>query len=88
MLAKPSDQEIVAALAEKMDVDPEELDLEYDKLGNLLKLSLAELSLTQIPSEVWQLTSLQSLYLYENGLSQLPLELKVRLNSDNNLKLR
>ncbi len=67
------DQEIVTALAEKIDVSLE--TTEYDGDGNLLKLDLSGLDLSQIPVELGQLTNLQQLYLSNNQLSQVPVEL-------------
>src|SRR6266851_1906365 len=47
---------------------------EYDEQGRLITLHLCQLGLTQIPSEVWQILSLQELSLSNNQLSTLPAE--------------
>jgi hypothetical protein len=46
----------------------------YDKQGHLIKLHLCGQDLTQIPSDVWQCSMLQDLYLENNQLSTLPAE--------------
>src|SRR6266700_994101 len=71
------DQEIVTALAEKIDVSLE--TTEYDGDGNLLKLDLSGLDLSQIPVELGQLTNLQVLLLDNNpSLLTLPPEIVAR----------
>lgn len=47
----------------------------YSEQGRLLRLSLADLELMQLPAELWQFTSLQELDLSENQLSSLPAEI-------------
>ena len=47
----------------------------YNELGQLIELHLCHLQLTQIPPEVWQCSSLETLYLNNNQLSMLPAEL-------------
>src|SRR5947209_14278051 len=69
----PSDQEIVAVIIEKIGSAPTELTYDDDK--RLIKLGLSGLALTQLPSELRQLTNLQILYLDQNQLSQLPSEI-------------
>ena len=48
---------------------------EYDRQGRLINLHLCGLKLAQIPSEVWQFSSLQELDLFYNQLSTLPAEI-------------
>jgi Leucine-rich repeat (LRR) protein len=69
------DQEIVAALAKKIGATLTAKEIKYDKMGNLLELDLSEFGLTQLPSELWQLTSLRTLNLGYNRLSYLPPEI-------------
>jgi internalin A len=45
---------------------------EYNELGQLINLHLCGLELTQIPSDIWQCSALQGLYLNNNWLSTLP----------------
>lgn len=47
----------------------------YSTQGQLIELHLCGLHLTQVPSEVWQRSSLQRLHLYDNQLSTLPEEI-------------
>lgn len=44
------------------------------------ELDLQELSLTQLPSEIWQLTNLQRLFLWDNQLRRLPTEISQLTN--------
>ncbi|MGR3277873.1 leucine-rich repeat domain-containing protein [Acaryochloris marina NIES-2412] len=44
------------------------------------ELDLEELSLTQLPSEIWQLTNLQRLFLWDNKLRKLPPEISQLTN--------
>src|SRR3954470_13845767 len=59
------------------DEDPEDREPRcvFDKQGRLIQLHLCRLGLSQIPSEVWQCSSLQTLNLSYNRLSSLPAEL-------------
>ena len=41
---------------------------------NSVRLNLSRLGLTQIPPQLWQLTKLQVLWLHDNQLSTLPVE--------------
>ncbi len=47
---------------------------EYNEQGRLIKLHLCGLELAQVPSEVWQCSTLQELDLSNNQLSTLPAE--------------
>ena len=47
---------------------------EYDEQGRLIELHLCELELRHVPSDIWQCSSLESLYLSRNKLSTLPVE--------------
>jgi hypothetical protein len=47
----------------------------YNEQGQLIELHLCRLQLTQIPPEVWQCSSLQTLYLSNNEFSTLPAEI-------------
>ncbi len=47
----------------------------YDQRGHLLELHLCELRLSQVPSQVWQFSALQALYLSYNELRTLPAEI-------------
>lgn len=58
----------------------------FDPQGRLIELHLCYLKLSQIPSDVWQFSSLQRLNLSNNKLSNLPPELG-RLTSMQKLKL-
>src|SRR5258708_9890130 len=70
------DQELVERLKQRFAEYPShDWKEQYDEQGRLLQLSLDELKLTQLPSELWQFTSLQGLYLHDNQLSDLPPEL-------------
>ncbi len=73
MQTSQSDQEIVAIIAEKISITP--ITDKYDDDGRLINLELSGLALSQLPAELWQLTSLQELYLHENQLSQIPAEI-------------
>jgi internalin A len=73
MQTSQSDQEIVAIVAEKIGIAPN--SGKYDDNGKLINLELSGLALSQLPPELWQLTSLQELYLDENQLSQIPAEI-------------
>jgi Leucine-rich repeat (LRR) protein len=73
MLIQQSDHEIVAIITEKIGVAP--ISVKYDANDRLINLELSELALSQLPTELWQLTSLQELWLRNNQLSQLPAEL-------------
>src|SRR6266566_9069643 len=68
-----SDQEIVAVITEKIGAAP--TSLTYDDDNRLIKLGLSGLALTQLPPELWQLTTLQWINLHSNQLSQLPPEI-------------
>lgn len=52
----------------------------YDEQGRLLRLSLEDLELAQLPMELWQCTSLQELDLSGNQLSSLPVEIGMLVN--------
>ncbi len=68
------DQEIVAMLAKKLGVEIDKAV--YDDEGCLITLSLAGLSLTQLPPEIGLLSHLQELDLRQNQLGELPLEIR------------
>src|SRR5258706_9870417 len=67
------DQAIIAKLLEEINIDLTKAT--YDDEGRLLYLDISGLGLLQLPSEIWQLTNLESLYLNNNQLSQLPIEI-------------
>src|SRR5258708_7088614 len=67
------DQAIIAKLLEEINIDLTKAT--YDDEGRLLYLDISGLGLLQLPSEIWQLTNLQGLYLTNNQLSQLPAEI-------------
>src|SRR5712691_470528 len=73
MPTKQSDQEIVAFLTTKLNIQP--TAFEYNEEGDLLNLNLSGLALQQLPAEIGQLSNLQELWLYNNQLSQLPAEI-------------
>lgn len=75
------DQEIVERLKQRYAAFPSHDWQEYyDEQGNLLRFSLAELELVDLPPELWQLTSLLELDLSVNQLSSLPVELGQLVN--------
>lgn len=75
------DQEIVERLKQRYATFPvHDWQEYYDEQGNLLRFSLAELELADLPPELWQLTSLLELDLSENQLSSLPAELGQLVN--------
>src|SRR5258706_10060709 len=72
------DQAIIAKLLEEINIDLTKAT--YDDEGRLLYLDISGLGLLQLPSEIWQLTNLQGLYLTNNQLSQLPAEIRQLTN--------
>ena len=63
------DGSIVAALAQKLGIEIDKV--EYDEQGSLIKLTLSELSLSQLPPEIGLLRNLQELDLSNNQLSRV-----------------
>jgi internalin A len=68
-----TDREIVKTLTEKMGLTS--VEARYNNDGHAIRLDLSNKSLSQLPSEIGQLTSLQQLFLGSNELSQLPSEI-------------
>jgi internalin A len=49
--------------------------IEEEQRYGMKEINLAQLGLTEIPPELWQLTDLEHLYLYGNALTSLPPEI-------------
>jgi internalin A len=68
-----TDQEIIKTLTEKLGLTS--VNARYSKVGHVIRLDLSNKNLSQLPSEIWQLTSLQQLFLVSNELCELPPEI-------------
>lgn len=68
-----SDRTIVAALSEQGGSALKQI--QYNEEGNAVKVILAGLRSSQLPSQLWQLADLQELVLIGNQLSSLPAEI-------------
>ena len=72
------DREIVEQLQLRFSQQRKEVHewgCQYNAEGGLTGLNLSDLSLSQVPSEIWKLTSLRELNLRDNQLTHLPTEL-------------
>ena len=80
MSLQPADAAIVDHLIQQMRGFPKsrnarERRITYDPHGRVQRLNLSRLGLTQLPTELGQLSHLQVLLLARNSLTQLPAEL-------------